>query len=56
VDNIKMDLAKIAWGGVAWSGSGQEQVLGCCESGNEPLGYIKCCAILEWLHNLWPLK
>jgi hypothetical protein len=24
------------------SGSGQGQVAGSCESGNEPLGFIKC--------------
>jgi hypothetical protein len=30
------------WYGMDWSGSGQEEVKGSCESGTEPLGSIKC--------------
>jgi hypothetical protein len=26
-----------------------------CESGNKPLGSIKCWKVLEWLHNQWHL-
>jgi hypothetical protein len=41
-DNIKMDLRELGWGhGMYQSGSGQGQVAGCCECGNEPLGSIK---------------
>jgi hypothetical protein len=39
VDNIKMDLIEIRWGGVDWSG------------GNERLSSIKCWETIEWLHN-----
>jgi hypothetical protein len=27
-----------------------------CEHGNEPLGFIKCWKVLEWLHNWRPLE
>ena len=33
------------------SGSGQEEVAGSCECGNEPLGFIKCGEFLYWLRN-----
>jgi hypothetical protein len=44
VDNIKMDLGKIVWGGVGWIGLAQDkgQVESSFECGNEPLGSIKC--------------
>jgi hypothetical protein len=35
------------WGSVAWTGSGNGQVVGCCECGNEPSGSIKCGGFLE---------
>jgi hypothetical protein len=36
-DNIKMDLREVGWGHrLDSSGSGQGQVAGCCECGNEP--------------------
>jgi hypothetical protein len=28
--------------GLDSSGSGQKQVAGCCEHGNEPSGFLKC--------------
>jgi len=31
--------------------SGQGQVAGCCEHGNEPSGVIKCGEFYEWLRN-----
>jgi hypothetical protein len=37
-DGIRMDLREIGLGGVDWTGSGQRQVAGCCECGDEPLG------------------
>jgi hypothetical protein len=41
-DTIKIDLQAVGWGhGLDRSGSGQGQVAGCCECGNEPLGFIK---------------
>jgi hypothetical protein len=30
-------------------GSGQGQVAGACECGNEPSGSIKCGGFLDWL-------
>ena len=43
-DNIKMDLQEVGLGGhgLDWSGSGQGQVVGTCECGNETSGSIKC--------------
>ena len=38
------------------SGSGQGQVAGCCEQGNEPLGCIKCREHLDYLRNCQLLK
>jgi hypothetical protein len=32
-----------------WSGSGQGQVAGACECGNEPSGSIKCNEFLDCL-------
>ena len=38
------------WGcGLDLSGSGQGQVAGTCEYGNEPSGSIKCGEFLDWL-------
>ena len=38
--------------GLDRSGSGQEQVAGCCEYGDEPSGFIKCGAFPEQLRTL----
>jgi hypothetical protein len=48
VDNIKMGLGKIEWGGVKWIGLAQDRE--CC---NEHSGSIKCWETIEWLHNAW---
>ena len=43
-DNIKVDLQEFGWGGgMDWI----DQVLGCCECGDEPSGSIKCRKFLE---------
>jgi hypothetical protein len=43
VDNIKMDLREIGWGGMYWIDLAQDRnpVEGSCEHGNEPSGFIK---------------
>ena len=47
-DNNKMDLQELGRGnGLDWSDSGQGQVAGTCECGNEPSGYIKCGEFLN---------
>jgi hypothetical protein len=40
VDNVKMDLREIEWGGMGWIDLAQDrdQWRGSCERGNEPLG------------------
>jgi hypothetical protein len=49
VDNIKMDLGAIGWGGMDLIGLAQDgdKVESCCECGNEPLGSIKCWETME---------
>jgi hypothetical protein len=49
VDNIKMDLRKMRWGGMDWIDLTQyrDQWEGSCEHGNEPSGSIKCWGFLE---------
>jgi hypothetical protein len=50
-DNISMDLQVLGVGGgghgLDSSGSKWGQVLGCCECGNEPLGFIKCGEFID---------
>jgi hypothetical protein len=47
-DNIKMNLREVGWEhGMHQSGSGQRQVAGSCERGNEPSGSIKCGEFIE---------
>ena len=44
-DNTKPGLQEVEWGrghGLDSSGSGQVQVAGTCECGNEPSSSIKC--------------
>jgi len=38
------------------SGSGYGQVVGACECGYEPSGFIKCREVLDWLRNYSLLK
>jgi hypothetical protein len=52
VDNIKMDLGEVIWGGVDKIGLTQDRdskVENSCECGNEPSGSTKCWYLLEWL-------
>jgi hypothetical protein len=44
VDDIKMDLREIEWGGKDWTDLAQDmdQWTGSCEHGNEPSGSINC--------------
>jgi hypothetical protein len=43
-----MDRWEAGWGhGLDQSGAGQGQVVGCCECGDEPSGFIKCGEFLE---------
>jgi hypothetical protein len=47
-DNIKMDLREVGWGHeLHRSGSGQRQLAGSCEYGNEPSASIKCGEFLD---------
>jgi hypothetical protein len=48
-DKIKMDLQEVGCGGTGpdRAGSGQGQVAGTCECGNEPSGSIKCGEFLD---------
>ena len=48
-DNIKMDLQEVERGGIGLdrSGSGQREVAGTCECGNEPSSSIKCGEFLD---------
>jgi hypothetical protein len=58
VNNIKMDLREIGWGGTGWIDLAQDrdQGNGSCEHCNELFGLIKCWEILEWLQNWRFLK
>jgi hypothetical protein len=56
-DNIKLDLLEVGWGhGVERSSSGQGQVAGSCECGNEPLVSIKCGEFFEYLRKCQLLR
>ena len=56
-DNIKMDLRELGWRhGLDQSGSGQGQVAGCCEYGDEPSGSIKCREFFEYLRTFELLR
>jgi hypothetical protein len=55
VTTVNMNLGEILRG-TTDRGSGKEPVVGYCEHGNEPSGYIKCWEILERLSNWWFLK
>jgi hypothetical protein len=48
-DNIKLDLQEVGCGGYELyvAGSGQRQVTGTCECGNDPSGSIKCGEFLD---------
>ena len=43
-------VKEVLWAGdMDWSSSGREQVVGCCEEGNEHLCSINCGEFLDWL-------
>jgi hypothetical protein len=46
-DNIKWIFKRYDRSVGAWTGSGQGQVAGCCERGNESSGLIKCGKFLD---------
>jgi hypothetical protein len=58
VDNIKMDLLEIGWGGMDWIGLAEDRDKwkSSCECGYEPSGSIKCWETIKWLYNRWPLS
>jgi hypothetical protein len=43
-----MDAMKLGWEDVDWMNL-EEQVAGCCEHGNEPLGSVKGGEFLDYL-------
>jgi hypothetical protein len=54
MDNIKMDLVKIGWGGVDWLGLARVESF--CERFSELSGVIKCWETMEWLYNWWAFE
>jgi hypothetical protein len=47
-DNIKMDLSEMGCGGVDWIELAQNrQVMGICDCGNEPSGFMQCREFLD---------
>jgi hypothetical protein len=58
LENIKMDLREIEWGGVDWTDLVQDryQWRALCQHGNEPSVSIKYSKVLEYLHNWRLLK
>ena len=47
-----MDLQEVEIGDMDWiAGSGQGQIAGTCECGDEPSGSIKCQQFLDYLKN-----
>jgi hypothetical protein len=58
VDNIKIELLEIGWGGVDWIGLAQDRdkLESSCECGHERSGSIECWETIKWLHYWWPLE
>jgi hypothetical protein len=58
VDNIKMDLLEIGWGGVDWIGLAQdrEKWRALVNAVMTIPGSIKCWETIKWLHDWWPLE
>jgi hypothetical protein len=57
VDNIKMDLGEIGWGGVDWIGLAQDKdTWRALVEVVMNLRTLKCLSVLEWLHNWCPLE
>jgi hypothetical protein len=56
-NNIKVDIREIGWGGMDWIDLAQDrEQWRALVNSNEPSGSIKCCEIIEWLHNCRLLK
>jgi hypothetical protein len=56
-NNIKIDLREVELGhGPGRCGSGQRQVSGICECGNEPLSSIKCGEFLDQHRTCWLVR
>jgi hypothetical protein len=57
-DNIKMDLLEIGLSVVDWIDLAQDRYSwrALMNSGDEPLGSIKCWESTKWLYNLWSLE
>jgi hypothetical protein len=58
VDNIKIDLEEMVWGGMDWLGLGQNKDgwRALVNVVMNPVGFIRCWEIFEWLHNWWRLE
>jgi hypothetical protein len=56
VDNIKIDLGEIGWGGMDWIGlaQGRDQWKALVNAVMNLRGFIKCWMVHEWLHNWRP--
>jgi hypothetical protein len=54
VDNIRMDIVEMGWGGVDWIDLAKDRDnWRTCESDNEPSGSIKCRETIESRHKWW---
>jgi hypothetical protein len=58
VNDIKMDIGELGWGGMDWIGLAQDrdQWRALVNVVMNLRGSIKCWEVLEWLHNWWPLE
>jgi hypothetical protein len=58
MDNIKMDLLEVGWGGVGWIGLTQDKDKwrALVNAVMNLRGCIECWETIEWLHNWWPLE
>jgi hypothetical protein len=56
VNNIKMDLREIGWGGMDWIDEAQDRDQWRAQHGSELSGSIKCWKILEQQSNWRLLK
>jgi hypothetical protein len=56
VDNTRMDLVEIGWGGVDWIGLAQDRDKWRPLVNAVPSGSIKCWETIKWQHNWWSLE
>ena len=54
MDNIKVDLQEVGWGGMVWNTLVQEE--GSCECDDEPSGSVKCREFLHYVKACLLLK